>query len=46
MGAGLTDAGRHDLRAVAERYVGDTLVPGLVTLVARGEDVHLQPLGS
>jgi len=43
---GLTSAGIERLRAVAERHVGDTRVPGLVALVARGEQVHVQALGS
>lgn len=33
------------VRAVAERHVGDSRVPGLVALVARGDDVHVEALG-
>jgi CubicO group peptidase (beta-lactamase class C family) len=33
------------VRTVAERHVGDTDVPGLVALVAAGEDVHVEALG-
>jgi CubicO group peptidase (beta-lactamase class C family) len=34
------------LRTIAEQHVGDTLVPGLVALVAHGADVEVQALGS
>jgi CubicO group peptidase (beta-lactamase class C family) len=34
------------LREVAERHVGDTQVPGLVTLVAQRDNVHVEALGS
>lgn len=34
------------LREAAERHVGDTKVPGLVALVARGDDVHVEALGN
>jgi CubicO group peptidase (beta-lactamase class C family) len=43
---GLTLLGRQRLRVVAERYVGDDAVPGLVALVAHGDDVHVETLGS
>jgi CubicO group peptidase (beta-lactamase class C family) len=33
------------LRAAAEPHVGDTRVPGLVALVAHGEEVHVETLG-
>ena len=46
MGTGLSVKGLKDMRAVAEAHVGDTLVPGLVALVARGEQVHVEALGS
>lgn len=46
MATGLTVAGLEHLRAVAEAHVGDELVPGLVALVARGEQVHVEPLGT
>jgi CubicO group peptidase (beta-lactamase class C family) len=43
---GLTDAGIERLHATAEQHVGDTRVPGLVALVARGAQVHVEALGS
>jgi CubicO group peptidase (beta-lactamase class C family) len=46
MSEGLTSEGIERLRAAAERHVGDTRVPGLVALVARGEEVHVEALGS
>ena len=45
MGAGLTDAGLERLRAAAEQHVGAERVPGLVALVGRGEQVHVEVLG-
>lgn len=42
---GFTQRGLEHLHAVAERHVGDELVPGLVALVAQGEHVHLETLG-
>jgi CubicO group peptidase (beta-lactamase class C family) len=38
-------SGLAELRAVAEQYVGDDRVPGLVALVASGPDVHVEALG-
>jgi CubicO group peptidase (beta-lactamase class C family) len=46
LGAGLTVSGLEHLHAVAEAHVGDDLVPGLVALVARGEQVHVETLGT
>jgi CubicO group peptidase (beta-lactamase class C family) len=43
--AGLTAAGLEGLHAAAERHVGDEKVPGLVALVARGGQVHVEALG-
>jgi CubicO group peptidase (beta-lactamase class C family) len=43
---GLTAAGLRRLRAVAEQHVGDERVPGLVALVARGDQVHVEALGT
>jgi CubicO group peptidase (beta-lactamase class C family) len=43
---GLTAAGLERLHAVAERHVGDERVPGLVALVARGDHVHVEALGT
>ncbi len=42
----LTAAGLRRLRAVAEQHVGDECVPGLVALVARGDQVHVEALGT
>jgi CubicO group peptidase (beta-lactamase class C family) len=46
MSDGLTSAGIARLHAAAERHVGATAVPGLVALVARGEQVHVEALGN
>jgi len=43
--AGLTSAGLKGLHAVAEGHVGDDRIPGLVALVARGGQVHVEALG-
>jgi CubicO group peptidase (beta-lactamase class C family) len=43
---GLTAAGLKGLHAAAERHVGDETVPGLVALVARGDQVHVEALGT
>jgi len=45
MADGLTPDGLARLRAAAERHIGDDRVPGLVALVARGEQVHTEALG-
>jgi CubicO group peptidase (beta-lactamase class C family) len=45
MGAGLTSEGIERLDAVVAAHVGDALVPGLVALVARGDQVHVQARG-
>src|SRR6266568_3381513 len=42
----LTDEGLGRLRAVARRHVGDDRVPGLVALVACGDQVHAEALGT
>jgi len=42
---GLTAAGLAGLHAAAERHVGDDRAPGLVALVARGGQVHVEALG-
>jgi CubicO group peptidase (beta-lactamase class C family) len=42
----LTADGLGRLHDVAQRYVGDDRVPGLVALVARGEQVHVEALGT
>jgi CubicO group peptidase (beta-lactamase class C family) len=36
---------REQVRAAAEPHVGDSGVPGLVALVARGDEVHVETLG-
>jgi len=46
MSTGLSDQGRKRLHEVAQRHVGDEQVPGLVALVARGDDVHAEVLGT
>jgi CubicO group peptidase (beta-lactamase class C family) len=43
--AGLTAAGLAGLHEAAARHVGDEKVPGLVALVARGDQVHAEALG-
>ena len=40
----LTAAGLDRLRAAAQQHVGDDRVPGLVALVARGDQVHVLAL--
>ena len=42
----LTAEGLDRLHATARRHVGDDLVPGLVVLVARGDQVHAEALGT
>ncbi|MDP9330314.1 MAG: beta-lactamase family protein [Actinomycetota bacterium] len=46
MADGLTAEGLEKLHAVAEQHVGDDRVPGLVALVARGDQVHVEALGT
>jgi CubicO group peptidase (beta-lactamase class C family) len=46
MPEGLTSAGLQRLHAAADAHVADTLVPGLVALIARGSQVHVEALGS
>ena len=43
---GFSEEGLEDLHAVAERHVGDIAVPGLIALVARGEEVHVVVQGT
>jgi CubicO group peptidase (beta-lactamase class C family) len=45
MTPGFTDTGLERLHESAQRHIGDTRVPGLVALVARGEQVHVEALG-
>ncbi len=42
---GLSEAGIERLHEVAAGHVGDERVPGLVALVAHGEDVYVEALG-
>ena len=42
----LTKAGRARFTAVAEAYVADHSVPGVAALMACGEDLHVEALGS
>ena len=41
----LTAAGLERLHAAAEAHIGDDRVPGVVALVARGDQVHVEALG-
>src|SRR5450631_3047753 len=43
---GLSEAGLARLHAVAQGHVGDQLVPGLVSLLAHGGQVHAETLGT
>ncbi len=45
MAEGLTAAGLARLHAAAQQHVGDERVPGLVALVARGDQVHVEAMG-
>jgi CubicO group peptidase (beta-lactamase class C family) len=42
----LTGHGIERFAEVAASHVGDDLVPGLVALVARGDEVHVEALGT
>ena len=42
----LTAEGLARFSATAAAHVGDETVPGLVALVARGDQVHVEALGS
>jgi CubicO group peptidase (beta-lactamase class C family) len=46
MAGELTAEGLERLHEVAGRHVGDDRIPGLVALVARGSQVHVEALGS
>ena len=46
MGQGLDTDGLTRFTAVAASHVGDEKVPGLVALVAHGDDVHVEALGN
>ena len=45
MPGGLTKEGTEALDQVLDRHVGGNGLPGLVALVARGDDVHVAALG-
>jgi CubicO group peptidase (beta-lactamase class C family) len=44
--AGFTEAGLEELHDVAERHVGDQAIPGLVALVAHGDEVRVETHGT
>ena len=46
MGRGFTTGGLEQLFSVAAGHVGPARVPGMVALVARGDEVHVQALGT
>jgi CubicO group peptidase (beta-lactamase class C family) len=46
MADGLTEAGLAQVSAAAKQHVGDDQVPGLVALVAHGDQVHVDALGT
>src|SRR4051812_50111589 len=46
MGQGLDKAGLERFAAVAASHVGDGKVPGLVALVAHGDQVHVEAIGT
>src|SRR5579862_9533463 len=46
MADGFSDSGLEALRAVAERHVSEAGVPGVVALVARHGQVHVEAVGS
>jgi CubicO group peptidase (beta-lactamase class C family) len=46
MGQGLSTEGLAHVDAVAASHVGDDAVPGLVALVARGDQVHVHAVGT
>ncbi len=46
MPEGFTSAGLERLHGAAARHVGDDRVPGLVAIVARDAEVHVEALGS
>jgi CubicO group peptidase (beta-lactamase class C family) len=43
---GLTSGGLAELHSTAAGHVGDAQIPGLVALVASGDDVHVETLGT
>ncbi len=46
MGTGLTDDGIEGIRAAAHQHVGEAGLPGLVALVALGDNVYVEAAGS
>jgi CubicO group peptidase (beta-lactamase class C family) len=43
--AGLTEVGIEQLHTTAAQHVGPARAPGLVALIARGEQIHVEALG-
>ncbi|WP_424217079.1 serine hydrolase domain-containing protein (plasmid) [Streptomyces sp. BI20] len=43
---GLTEAGLRAVRGVLERYVDSGRIPGVVALIGRGGDTHVEALGT
>jgi CubicO group peptidase (beta-lactamase class C family) len=46
MGSGLTIDGLARVHAAAAEHIGDDIIPGLVALVARSDQVHVEALGT
>jgi hypothetical protein len=46
VGMGMTRDGLERLTMVAASHVGDGMVPGLVALVAHGDEVHVEAIGT
>lgn len=46
MGDELTATGLDGVHTAAERHIGADRVPGLVALVARGDQVHVEARGT
>jgi CubicO group peptidase (beta-lactamase class C family) len=46
MSGAISPEAAERIRAAAEQQVGDARIPGLVALVAKGDDVHVEALGS
>src|SRR3954464_15520509 len=46
MGQGLNKDGLERFAAVAASHAGDDQVPGLVALVAHGDEVHVEAIGT
>jgi CubicO group peptidase (beta-lactamase class C family) len=46
MTARLSEAGLEQLHEAAERHIGDDRIPGMAMLVAAGDEVHVEALGT